>query len=450
MVAIAKAILQGLKTDSAPSLMRECLLLVLLFLSHSAGAQKALTPGIGVVGISCAPSNNGSGHMICLEYTSAGSLMGVSWEAPPTPKDNNTETTDTLDSIPISAPGGTLTGVPSCGSANDTSGAVSCLSLTLGSNGIILQGASFYPPNNAASPPALLALGTIPTTANGVGDPSCTSVSNAISTAPKPDGVILCNFTVNGQIYSVAFTGSIGLHTVDPQATPYATGIAPPTSLPPLTGITGNPSCASVNMTAICVVRQGNGLLAFSLLYNPTPIPGSVKYINSVSIPSPVSFTGDPSCAVPADGFNGTSTTLTCAVVSGANLYGVSVTLPGASSETLLLGPAPDGGTWTGGVGCATVQDNRQVNMSLVGCVALSNTANLFEVTFDPRPGGRNLGVRGPFASNLTGVPSCLKLNIDQDRMYCGQINGSGNAIGLNLPVGLLSQSARAAIMSNH
>lgn len=446
MVASAKRILKGLETESERSPSWLALLLALLCLPHCADAQIGLTQGVGVVGISCAPSNNGSGHMICVEYTNAGTVIGVSWEAPLAPKNNNTEAAAALHQTPISVPAGTLKGFPSCGSANDGSGTVSCLSLTLGTNGIVLQGASFYPPTGG--PAVTQALGTIPANAN-VGNPSCTSVSTSLVQGQPPDGVVLCAITVNGQIYSGAFTASIGMHAT-PFATSFSPPVATPTSLQPLTGITGNPSCASANTTAICMVRQGNGLLAFSLQYNPTPNPGSVTYINSISVPSSVSFTSDPSCAVPANGVNGTNITATCAAVSGANLYGVSVTLPGTGSNNLLLGPAPDGGTWTGGVGCATVQDNRQGNKPLIGCVALSSTANLFEVTFDPRPGGRNLGVRGPFASNLTGIPSCLKLNIDQDRMYCGQINGSGNAVGLNLPVGLLGQSVRAAIMSKH
>src|SRR5690242_18520305 len=65
------------------------------FCQPAAAQTETLTNGGVVPGaMSCAPSNNGTGHMVCLEYLASGSLLGLSWQAPPGATGEPTDTVD--------------------------------------------------------------------------------------------------------------------------------------------------------------------------------------------------------------------------------------------------------------------------------------------------------------------------------------------------------------------
>jgi hypothetical protein len=253
---------------------------------------------------------------------------------------------------------------------------------------------------------------------------------------------VLCGFVINNQLFSVVF-----------QAQAQLTVLAPPTpsqSLPALNNLTGVPSCVSAPPTAICTARTANGLIGFTLQYNratANSIAG-VSYINALTLPS-AAFTGDPGCAQTANSPNTSGVTVTCAIVGNGALLGTTFDLQAGvvtpPSTYQSLGSPSDGGTWSGAVSCATIDDGRGAIPNLTTCAALSASvffSDLFVVTFDPRS-GINEALNGPLASELSSsIPSCLRLNIDQDRMYCGAIGSAGAATGFNLPVGFLTPAA--------
>jgi hypothetical protein len=73
--------------------------------SQQATAQaitKFDTGGTTSTGIACAPSNNGTGHLVCVQ-TIGSEIGGVSWEAPPAPGGN--QAPGTVDHItPVALP----------------------------------------------------------------------------------------------------------------------------------------------------------------------------------------------------------------------------------------------------------------------------------------------------------------------------------------------------------
>lgn len=395
--------------------------------SEWVGAQALtvqLTPGVAATAIGCAPSNNGTGHMVCLEYGLAGALIGVSWETPPARSNGvGTERAGTLDQLnpPLPNPAATPTGAPGCGPANDGSGTVSCLVVTVNSGGYFLLGVAFYPPLNTKTmvknTQAELQLGTgpiAPATAT-VGNPSCTGVSN---------GLVACAIVVNQQLYATAFDPRTGASTAL-------------TSLP-LGNVVGSPGCTSVTVV-VCAVRQNGGLLGFSFQYNPTT---KVLGLVSSMLLAAQSFTGDPSCVAVADG------QANCAILNGNSLLGVYFnTQTGAVTGLQSLGAARDSGVWSAGPGCGKTNDGRANSKSLTTCAVVSSRSNVFYVTFDPRA-HRKLGVSGPFSTGANGVPSCLPLAIDADQLNCGAIMTNGTASGIKLPVGLLSPPEIANALS--
>lgn len=406
-----------------------------------AGAQTLLDSTDLTEQMGCAPSNNGTGHMICLDVVNNFQLQGFSWEAPPAgnrPPGNGIEPPDTVDPLPIALASGTQAlSTPACGPANDGQGTVTCLTVVRnGPNPPVwtVLGISLYPPTGFS---ATQQVGTIPSNVLYY-NPSCASVST------QADGVVLCALLISGQVYSIALQPRTGVST--PLSPP-----APVKSLPALTGLVGSPSCVSAAPpTAICVVitdrgtkgGDTDGLVAFTLQYNrATPnSPASVTYINSIAFP-PIAYLSSVNCGVVGNSANTTGVTVTCAFYSylDGNLRGTTFNLQaGTVTPTYqILGFPPDGGGWlTGGNGnaCTSVNNGSATPSNLVTCAFLSDTSNIFQVSFDPRI-GESEGFIGPLVTNMSNHPSCLELAIDVGQMYCGEIDNNGLANGLSLPV---------------
>jgi hypothetical protein len=413
------------------------LVLVLTVIFSREGSAEVVqlnNPGGDATAISCAPSGNGTGHMVCLEYA-GGQLIGLSWQAPPSAIGKiGSEPTGTLGQFTLqpAQPPATPVRAPGCAPVFD-GGTISCLVVTENSSGFSLLGVSFYPPMSTTTKmtdtQAELPLVQTPIasgTAN-VGNPTCAFAGGL----PPQNVFAICTVAVNQQLYAIAF----------------APRLQKTSSFTPLAGfnsVVSNPSCDSVqnnNVLAVCAVRQQGGLWGFSLQYDPN---NNVVHVVNSALLSTQSFTGDPSCAALDNGVGN------CAILSGNTLFGAYVNPQVNPKPLQSLGVSPDTGAWSGGLGCSQLSDfrfaNRQ-NANLSTCAVVSSSGNVFEVTFNPQT-GRTLGILGPFASGAAGSPSCFALAIDLDQLYCGALTTKGAALGVNMPVGLLSPSTASAPLS--
>jgi hypothetical protein len=403
-----------------------------------------------------------------------------------------TETPGTVDvdaTLPVL--GGTPVEAPGCAPEDNGMGTAACLVVSKASSGsFTIQGIAFYPPTDKAgttTPSGLVTLATEPANTT-IGNPGCTATNQEVAatngtTGAAVGGAVVCAITINGQLFGVGFepnliaagtNGSSGLTSLS------LSGFPGPFAGTP-SCIAGQPNSANTAfLPSRCAVRQGNTLVGFTLAFTSNgavpaqngqaaklPVPGtppfSVSAGSALSLGS-MSFAGDPSCAMPPNGQAGTATTLiaSCGIVSGTTLFGISFdpidAIPNSSPSSnktpfQSLGAAPDTGSWTGSIGCASFPDPRAggTNQNFISCAAISSTDNVFEVTFDPR-GPATLGVAGPFGSNANANLSCLRLNIDQDRIYCGGTTTAGAAGGYLIPVGILpvgTASVLAQFLSN-
>jgi len=409
-------------------------------------AQTQLSVGIAQGAISCAQSANGTAHMVCAEYATSATIYGVAWQTPGTvgaphqvnnAKNDSVELIDTVD--PLQALGtaaGPLHGAPGCGPANNNTGTAVCLIVSSGSTGFIFQGAAFYPAPTVV-PPVLVSL-DVKAGARTISNPSCASANSA--------GAVMCAVVVDNQLFGIGF---------EPHSAATNTHLV--ALLSGTTGFTGNPNCISAegNTIAVCTIRQGGGLLAFALQFNPATqnngptltTGGTIRLNNS-------SFAGDPACAIRGAG----PTAVICAIVSGNSLLGYAFDPQTQAAPTgpQSLGSPLDGGSWTGALGCAQVPDFRNLgnpnvpnpNGNLVTCAAVSSTSNVFAITFDPVV-RTHFGVNGPFAGNINSAPSCIVLAVARDQIECGATRRDGTSVALRIPVGLLPQSVSAAIASS-
>lgn len=397
-------------------------------------AQNAqLASGIVTGAVSCSPSNNGTAHLVCAQYSTAGAVVGASWQSLPGGVENTpgVEPRGQVDPITVTAAGMTLIGPPACAQmpvndpnipqANEPGTAAGCLVISSAGGNDALQGIAFYPPTHFISP--LTALDSVPATAK-ISAPTCFTGNTA-------NAAVLCVLVVNDQLYAIGF---------NPQAN--TTSHLQPLSLG--IGFTGAPSCAGGGGgVGVCAIRQGAGLLGFALNIN-----GTLNAIRSMQLGAG-SYLGDPSCAVPTNGVNpdGTSTA-TCAIVSSGVVLGISFNPQAATlSAFQSLGAAADGGLWTGAVACASFPDALAANHSMVSCGVVSSTSNLFGVTFDPRT-GVSRGVNGPFGSGVNGKPSCIPLAVDPDEINCGSTTTAGTSSAVRMPVGLLPKADFAPIIA--
>lgn len=389
-----------------------------------------LAAGIVTGAVSCSPSNNGTAHLVCAQYSTAGAVVGASWQTLPGGLAPGVEPRGQVDPITVIPAGMTLIGPPACAQmpVNDPKvppggggTAAGCLVISSAGGNDALQGIAFYPPTQFISP--LTALDSVPATAK-ISAPTCFSGNTANS-------AVLCVLVVNDQLDAIGF---------NPQAN--TTSHLQLLSLG--NGFIGAPSCGSGgNGVGVCAIRQSTGLLGFSFNIN-----GTLNAVVGMQLGAG-SYLGDPSCAVPANGINpdGTSTA-TCAIVSSGVVLGISFD-PQAHTVPVFqsLGAAADGGSWTGAVACTQFPDVRAANANLVSCGVVSGTSNLFNVTFDPRA-NVSRGLNGPFGSGANGKPSCIPLFFDKDEINCGSTTIAGTSSAFRLPVGLLPAADLAPIIA--
>jgi hypothetical protein len=407
-------------------------------------AQQATQLATGIVSgaISCTPSNNGTAHLVCAQYSTAGAVIGTSWQTLPGGLGNTVgvEPRGQVDPPLTLIPAGvTLRGPPACAQlpVNDpktapNGTAAGCL--VISSNGVndVLQGIAFYPPTQFVTPLMTLDNTSVPTTAN-ISAATCFTGNFAGNTA---NAAVLCVLVINDRLNVIGF---------NPQAN--TVSLLEPLSLG--NGFIGAPSCAGgQGGVGICAVRQGVGLLGFTL-----NIGGTLNSVQGMQLGAG-SYLGDPGCAVPGNGLNADGTlTAICAIVSGGVLLGISFDpqQPGAAPVVQSLGAAEDGGSWTGAVACTPFSDVRaakaNVGTSMISCGAVSNTSNLFDVSFDPRTNIKR-GINGPFGSGANGKPSCISLFFDFDVIDCGSTTTAGASSGFRLPVGLLPGANFAPIVA--
>jgi hypothetical protein len=403
-----------------------------------------LATGIVKGAISCTPSNNGTAHLVCAQYSTAGTVIGTSWQTLPggLGETAGVEPRGQVDPPMTLIPAGmTLSGPPACTQlpVNDPKAAVPANGtaagcLVISNNGVnaVLQGIAFYPPTQFISPLMTLNSATVLATAN-ISAATCFTGNFAGNTA---NAAVLCVLVINDQLNVIGF---------NPQANTT-------TALQPLSlgnGFIGAPSCAGgQGGVGVCAVRQGAGLLGFTL-----NIGGALNSVRSMALGAG-SYLGDPGCAVPGNGLNPDGTlTAICAIVSGGSLLGISFDpqQTGAVPMVQSLGAAEDGGSWTGAVACTPFSDLRAaeagMGVSMISCGAVSSTSNLFDVTFDPRT-NINRGFNGPFGSGANGKPSCINLFFDFDVIDCGSTTTAGASSGFRLPVGLLPAANFAPVIA--
>jgi hypothetical protein len=424
-------------------------------------AGVSITPDLTVAvdSLSCAPSNDGLGHLVCLEAvtTSPGvfSLMGVGWVAPPAPRTTSPETAGHLDKpLNLANPAPDAGGEPriqglSCTKTSDDTGTVICAvaiqlvkqvtmepctspersqCIIVEANGESLYGIAFNPapspvPNEGTTSSNFVLLESV-AAGSSLGNPSCT----ASGQPTVNDSPAICEFTVNGHAMGVVF---------DPRGTTAATTV----SLLSGTTFEQNVSCttsagvSTVNAggtVAVCASVVSGNLVAFQ--FDPRTGYASTSPVTL----GPVTDFGNPSCGTPAsNATNNTANTILCAIVTGststleAAAYNpVSST---ASGQLTNLGAAPSG-SWTGGVSCVSPNPANGTTKDTVTCAATTTTNEAFGINFDLA--GTNSGFLGsvftPSPSAAISTPSCIALAIDNGQISCAAIV-SGGSFGFNV-----------------
>jgi hypothetical protein len=406
------------------------LLAALLLQSALAQTPFNLAPGEAgdtVSSISCAPSNNGTGHLVCAEYvnTGTGLINGVSWLAPPTAP----TPPDPLPTPEAKSEGSPLAGAPSCAPRNSASGAVICLGRSPATSVIgrsfttvttKIFGIAFTPAPPTPVTPVVMQLGSFSQTFpnNQVGgpqlvDPSCVTKANGSE--------VICALDFNGSLFGIKFDPINGTSTR-----------AALSSI--TTPVFAFPACTSApdgtdNGAALCIVGDAAGQLGFSFDLN-----GNMGSIQLTGAPNSI---GDYSCGSPNDGTGAAI----CAAVNTNTVSGVAFTL-GATSQTgfVNVGAAsPDGSIWVS-VSCANPNDSSVgPHGNKVACALLSASRNVYAVKFDPRTKASSgvFGKAGTGAAFATGVTSmsCIRINIDQNQITCGATLSGGGSGGFIVPI---------------
>ncbi len=451
--------------------------LLLPSISRQAIAQTRALESNVVTSISCAPSQNGTGHMICgeeLRAPGAGNTFfsGVSWQSLPTVTPGApVEPPFTVDSSDITLPAGPFTGTPGCSSTGDGSGTVIC-AVEGPSNG--LYGIAIHPqPTQTTSPLVPLLLpGTAITAGVLLNFSPCspTAVCNIVgSLASSPScaptsgtgTMVICAVVVNEQ----SVTGSaqpllVGI-AFDPRA-PQVTGSNPVYTTLPYTFTYGsNPSCVGVtdhsttnpqnggNMFAACgIVVMNSAPWSTATIFGIAFDPRSGYARGGLIISSSAPYASDPSCAAPRDN----STEVICAIGTGSGSgfgTGTFTTLVGFGFDPVgrtitanqTLGAAPTGtGFWTG-VGCASPNESGPGStQNTILCAATTSTNQTYGVLFDPRANAAPIISAGNVFSPPNGAaihmaPSCVSLNIVTNQISCSVVDSTKESWAFAVPV---------------
>jgi hypothetical protein len=448
-----------------------CTFACLAIATGRAGAQTKPLQTTVATSLSCAPSMNGSGHMICGEgLRPAGGAFtfgGVSWQSQPTTgtPPEPAFTVDTMNSsFPVTT--GPFGGTPGCTTTSDASGSVVCAAA--GPNGG-LYGISTHPqPTKAATAfMPLLLPGTVITAGSIQGQSPCTptapcnivtGLASTPSCAPAGGGgtTVICAVVVNlANVNGAAQPQLVGI-AFNPNASVVAGTNPAITALPYTTTYAGNPSCVTViDHSATNPQNGGNNFAACGIeVMNTAPWstatifgvafdPRSGYARGGLIVSSPTDFVGDPSCATPRDG----STEVICAVGTGngrAFGSGTFTTLAGFGFDPVgrtttaieNLGTAPAGAFWTG-VGCAS--PNVPASQNSILCATTTSSNQTFGVLFDPRT---TAAVRTSTASvfappngaTMPAAPSCISLNVVNNSISCGIVDSTKQSWAFVVP----------------
>ncbi|HLJ91300.1 MAG TPA: hypothetical protein VKZ53_31165 [Candidatus Angelobacter sp.] len=446
------------------------LVLLNLCLPGRSVAQTATSLYQNVVsGISCAPSQNGTGHLVCgaerqIPGGAATLFSGASYQARPTTA-IPPEPVATVHTLDVQMASGPITSTPGCAFTGDGSGAIVC-AVEGPNNG--LYGVSIHPqPTQKALPllPLLLPGAIIPFShgfGSGIfGDAPCNpggpcNVNNifiGLAAAPscaaagQGETVICGVVAVMQNTKGAAVTGFIGV-SFDPNVG--ATSVIVK-NYPFMPTAQTNPTCT--NDTDHNTTTNTNGGVTFAVCalvpVNNTPWssanvglvafdPRSTYQRGSLNIFSSTSFASDPSCATPRDG----TTEIICAIVVGS---GVGNTIVGLGFDPVArttvsqnLGPAPSGTeAWTS-VACAS-PNSAQGSQGTIACAATTSLDQVHALTFDPRVSSLTVNTGNffspPSGAAIAGVPSCISLNIVSNQITCAIVDSTGQAWAFPVPL---------------
>jgi hypothetical protein len=453
-------------------------------------AQDTLQQNV-IAGVSCAPSNNATGHVLCLEELAnpnGGSplLDEVSWQAPNSPLPPLTgifsepiEAPGTVDhATAISMPAGLLTGTAGCASAVDGIGTVIC-AIQGSDNG--LYGVAIHPqPLGTTSPPVTEAQATplvpllIPgqviknfyrygppgsapctpvypcTRVSGIGGrPSCAATEFGSGKVICAVLVVLQNSlgaTINDLI-GIAFDPRVPASSTNPSILGLANGAnfysnpscASSTDPAGVNGVNGGKAFATCAIVYFQSIVSPNGtVFSNATLFGPSFDPRSGFDSGVLGVTENASFGQDPSCAAPDENKGA----VICAIGLGLGSDGfVSNTMLGfaidpihKTTSTMNLGAPPSGdGGWTG-FGCASPVDPNNTN--LVACAGTTSNNQIVAVSFDPRTNTKTPFEVVPFAdpngssATFATAPSCVPAKIINNQITCVVVDSFNDAIG--------------------
>jgi hypothetical protein len=446
-------------------------------------AQQTLQQNV-IAGVSCANSNNGTAHVICLEELgnpngNGAVLGGVSWQPPNSPPPGNTgafnapvEPVGTVDQMTdVAMSSGPFTGAPGCAATSDATGTVIC-AVEGSNNG--LYGIAIHPQplgnlTQAQTTSALVALltpGQVLTNFNGgvpTGTP-CTprnpcnrvaAIGGTPSCAATEGNMVICGVlvllqnavgTTINDLIGIAFDPRLPASSTNPAIQGLANGV----------NFANNPSCASskdpngvVNngkMFATCaIVFIEANFGATATLFGASFDPRSGYNRGALTVSGSASFAQDPSCAAPRDNKGA----VICAIGVGfGNGYGTGTSNTmlavafdpiGRTTSTLNLGAPPAGsGVWAS-FGCASPVDANDTNS--VACAAVTSTNKILAINFDPRTGLDPVTRAAPaFApvtfvdpnganATLASIPSCVPENVIHNQISCVIIDSLGASV---------------------
>jgi hypothetical protein len=402
-------------------------------------------------GISCAPSQNGTGHMICGEELRPGGntvFGGASWQAQPTVTGAaGTEAAFTTHFSTTTLAAGPFTGTPGCASAGDGSGVVIC-AVEGPNNGLV--GIAIHPQPTAATSAVMSLLAPGATIATGnifsslAGTPSCAQTS-------APGNMVICAVVVNAQNASgAAHQELIGL-AFDPRK-PVAAGSNPKIAALPYTfTYTSHPSCVGVTDRTGGLNAGASFAACGIVVASSTPTfvgvafdPRSGFSRPALTLTTLLSFAGDPSCATPRDGTNevicAVGTVTPAGITSGSfdalNGLGFDPVARTTTAVEQLTGSLGGSGidVFSVGVGCASPNKTGAQNKILCALTSTANETGAIE--FDPRVAG--VAVDGdvftpPTGAAMRGQPSCISLNIVNNSISCSVVDANNQSWAFSL-----------------
>jgi len=441
---------------------------------HSGEYSQPLNTPASTGSISCAPSNNGTGHLICAEQAASGAMTGVSWVAQPALNllpANATEPVGALDGpIPLGSISGTL-GTSGCANTFDNTGYTICATSSVAQTNsttaqYTLNPFAFFPPAGKASKSVGVGItSNLSTSSNAsVGPAVCTATANPnFATTPPTPAICVLVALSNA---SNSSSGSLLGAAIDPRSGGTNTGLIPLNY-----GVTfsnaiscatplANLSLHNGNTVAACAVVQGNNLIGFVFDPRTNYLPGTVTLLKTGP------FLGNPSCAAPNDN---TGDVICTIVEQGAGSDTLEAIAFNAANLTMVGSPQVIE-TVRGNVAVSCSSPNaaaanvpNNTGNNTIECVlATSGGTATSSALIDPRPPvasptnpaaapilGHNL-----FAptSNIATAPSCIALGVDPNQVTCAFQTVAPEAIAFTAPLTCptVFMEAGATLTANH